>query len=75
MISKLDFIKTKMENNIKAFLNSFADNTTDNTKLYYLNEKICEYLNAENCVFYHVGKHSSNGGMWKVPTHLEFLSE
>ena len=35
-----------MENNVKNFLLSFNDNNTDNTKLYYLNEKICEYLNA-----------------------------
>ena len=36
--------KATMESNIKRFIQSFNDNDTDNTKLWYLNEAINKYL-------------------------------
>ncbi len=36
--------KATMEGNIKRFIQSFNDNDTDNTKLWYLNEAINKYL-------------------------------
>ncbi len=36
--------KTQISNKIKAFLNKFNNNEADNKKLYYLNEKLYNYL-------------------------------
>jgi hypothetical protein len=67
----------KTEETFVKTYNSLSNADLIQKRILSCNEKqlMHAYLNAENCVFYHVGKHSSNGGMWKVPTHLEFLSE
>jgi glycosyltransferase involved in cell wall biosynthesis len=65
------------ENTFIKTYNKFSNDDLVKYKILSGNELnlLHTQLNDEKCVFYHIGKYSSNGGVWKIPPHLEHLSQ
>jgi hypothetical protein len=67
------------DNTEMSFLKNHQKFSTDeliNKKILSANNSkyLHKSLNDSNCVFYHIGKNSTRGGIWSVPKELLFLS-